>query len=86
MHTASQEFLLLPEESAECHQTLSSQVGSGHETKVIRERLYWGGARGHRAERHRVGMHESIVLPVGGRFRTVLILYPRPHNQVEKVW
>ena len=24
-------FLMKPEESAECHQTLSSQMGSGHE-------------------------------------------------------
>ena len=32
MHTASYEFLMKPEESAKCHQTLSSRVGSGHET------------------------------------------------------
>ena len=32
MHTVSYEFLIKPEESAKCHQTLSSQVGSGHET------------------------------------------------------
>ena len=32
MHTVSCEFLMNPEESAECHQT-SSRVGSGHETK-----------------------------------------------------
>ena len=42
-----------PEESAECHQTLSSQVGSGHKTKaeVIMARIIhtqigtFGGAR-----------------------------------------
>ena len=33
MHTVSYEFLMIkPEESAKCHQTLSSRVGSGHET------------------------------------------------------
>ena len=32
MRTVSYEFLMKPEESAECHQTLSPQVGSGHET------------------------------------------------------
>ena len=32
MHT---EFLTKPKESAECHQTLSSRVGSGHETIVL---------------------------------------------------
>ena len=32
MHTVSYEFLMKPEESAECHQTLSSRVGSGHES------------------------------------------------------
>ena len=32
MHTVSYEFLMKPEESAGCHQTLSSRVGSGHET------------------------------------------------------
>ena len=86
MHTASYELLIKLKESAECHQTLPSRVGSGHETRVTQERLYWGGAGGHRAGRHRVGLHESIVLLVGERFRAVLILYPRPHNQVEKVW
>ena len=44
-------FFIKPEESAECHQTLSSQVGSGRETKVTQERIYWGGTGGHRAER-----------------------------------
>ena len=33
MHTVSYEFLMKPEESAGCHQTLSSRVGSGHETR-----------------------------------------------------
>ena len=33
MHTASYEFLMKLEESAGCHQTLSSQVGSGDETR-----------------------------------------------------
>ena len=32
MHTVSYEFLMKPEESARCHQTLSSRVGAGHET------------------------------------------------------
>ena len=32
MHTVSYEFLMKPDESAECHQTLSSRVGSGQET------------------------------------------------------
>ena len=31
MHTVSYKFLMKPEESVECHQTLSSWVGSGHE-------------------------------------------------------
>ena len=34
MHTVSCEFVINPEESAKCHQTLSSLVGSGHETKL----------------------------------------------------
>ena len=34
MHTVSYEFLMKPEESAGCHQTLSSRVGAGHETKA----------------------------------------------------
>ena len=34
MHTASYEFLMKPKESAECHQTLSVQVGSGDETSI----------------------------------------------------
>ena len=34
MHTASYEFLMKPEESTGCHQTLSLQVGSGDETSV----------------------------------------------------
>ena len=33
MHTVSYEFLIKPKESAGCHQTLSSLVGSGHETR-----------------------------------------------------
>ena len=37
-------------------------------------------------QKDRVGLQEGIVLLVGERFGTVLILYPRPHNQVEKVW
>ena len=32
MYTVSYEFLMKPEESARCHQILSSRVGSGHET------------------------------------------------------
>ena len=32
MHTVSYEFSVKPEESAECHQTISSRVVSGHET------------------------------------------------------
>ena len=31
MHTASYKFLMKPKESAGCHQTLSSWVGSGDE-------------------------------------------------------
>ena len=34
MHTVSYEFLMKPEESAGCHQTLSSRVGTGHETNT----------------------------------------------------
>ena len=34
MHTASYEFLMKPKESAGCHQTLSTRVGSGDETKA----------------------------------------------------
>ena len=34
MHTASYEFLMKLKESAGCHQTLSTQVGSGDETMV----------------------------------------------------
>ena len=48
MDTASYELLMKPQESAECHQTLSSQdlVWSGHETNVSREwhmslNTYW---------------------------------------------
>ena len=33
MHTVSYEFLMKPKESAGCHQTLSSRVGAGHETR-----------------------------------------------------
>ena len=36
MHTVSYEFLMKPEESAGCHQTLSSRVGAGHETIPFR--------------------------------------------------
>ena len=36
MHTVSYEFLMKPEESAGCHQTLSSRVGAGHETTTCR--------------------------------------------------
>ena len=35
MHTASYDVLIKPEESAECHQTLFSQVVSRHETRQI---------------------------------------------------
>ena len=34
MHTASYKFVMKPEESARCHQTLSSQVGSGDKTSL----------------------------------------------------
>ena len=50
MHTASYEFVMKPKESAGCHQTLSSRVGSGDETnhfparwKVVWARDYEGG-------------------------------------------
>ena len=49
MHTASYEFLMRPKESAECHQTLSSWVESGHETRLNRVgkgRLSIGDVRG----------------------------------------
>ena len=36
MHTASYEFLMKPKESARCHQTLSSRVGSGYKTSHTR--------------------------------------------------
>ena len=36
MHTASYEFLMKPKESARCHHTLSSWVGSGYETSHTR--------------------------------------------------
>ena len=45
MHTVSYEFLMKPEESAGCHQTLSSRVGAGHETRI----------RGNEGERRGVG-------------------------------
>ena len=35
MHTASYEFLMKPEESAGCHQTLSARVESGDETTFL---------------------------------------------------
>ena len=35
IHTASYEFIVKPEESAECHQTLSLWVGSGHKTRLL---------------------------------------------------
>ena len=35
MHTESYEFLMKPKESAECHSTLSSQVGSGHKANPV---------------------------------------------------
>ena len=37
MHTASYEFLMKPKELAGCHQTLSSQLGSGDETNLLQE-------------------------------------------------
>ena len=37
MHTVSYEFLMKPEESAGCHQTLSSRVGAGHETSSSKD-------------------------------------------------
>ena len=37
MHTASYEFLMKPKESAGCHQTLSTRVGSGDETTTSYE-------------------------------------------------
>ena len=33
MHTANHEFVMKPKKSAGCHQTLSSQVGSGYDTR-----------------------------------------------------
>ena len=38
MHTASYGFQRKPEESAECHQTLSLRVGSGHKTTCAQEK------------------------------------------------
>ena len=35
VHTVRYEFLTKPEESAQCHQTLSSRVGSGHESNLM---------------------------------------------------
>ena len=35
MRTESYGFQIKPEESAECHQTLSSQVGSGQNDRCI---------------------------------------------------
>jgi len=40
MHTASSEFLIKPEESAGCHQTLSLWVGSGDETRYTLMHLW----------------------------------------------
>ena len=40
MHTASYEFLIKPKESAGCHQTLSSRVGSGDETNKSHDLSY----------------------------------------------
>ena len=37
MHTASYEFLMKPKESAGCHQTPSSRVESGDETRGTEE-------------------------------------------------
>ena len=39
MHTAGYGFLMKPEKSAGCHQTLSSRVGSGDETRLFPEHL-----------------------------------------------
>ena len=39
MHALHNEFLMKPEESVGCHQTLSSWVGSGHETNALGEML-----------------------------------------------
>ena len=36
MHTTNYDFLMKPKESARCHQTLSSRVGSGDETNIVR--------------------------------------------------
>ena len=36
MHTASYEFLMKPEKSAGCHQTLSTRVGSGDKNREMR--------------------------------------------------
>ena len=35
IHTVNYEFLIKPEESAKCHQTLSSQVGSENKTNAL---------------------------------------------------
>ena len=47
MHTVSYKFLMKPEESAGCHQTLSSLVGSGHETIVRRQLTKLASFPGH---------------------------------------
>ena len=63
MHTASYEFIIKarfiikPEESAKCHQTLSldatlfSQVGSGHESNLASVEMFQMGP-GNEAERN----------------------------------
>ena len=68
MHTASYEFLMKPKESAGCHQTLSSQVGSGDETNILQEhpfiaRAEWSGQRNQNSPKNQLpdnSIHGSV--------------------------
>ena len=72
MHTASYEFLMKPKESAGCHQTLSTRVGSGDETTLHRlpyHPVHSTQNRSHNTVHHMVtSMSGTLCLHVNRRF------------------
>ena len=59
MHTASYEFLMKPKESARCHQTLSTRVGSGDETSIYEECV---SKYGNKTEAHDTAIYMGLPL------------------------
>ena len=74
MHTCtvSYEFLLKPAESAECHQTLSTQVGSGHETNHTLAHSSLTYREGGKSLRVRIDTSVAITLCAIGKSRSIM--------------